>query len=62
MYGEPRDCDLCNEPGARKVRIDIFPWMRKCVFVCAPCMKDLSELITELRAETEKVAGLTSAT
>lgn len=61
MYGEPHDCTLCGEVGARKVRLDIFPWLRRCIFVCAPCMKTLPQLLTELRTDVEKVMGLTSA-
>lgn len=57
MYGEPRDCDLCGHPGARKVRVDIFPWMRKCVFVCALCVTGLPDLILELRTEVEKLSS-----
>lgn len=53
-------CSLCEAPGARKVRLDIFPWMRKCVYVCAPCMKDLPDLLTRLRNETESAMGLTA--
>lgn len=53
-------CDLCEAEGARKVRVDIFPWMRKCVYVCALCMKGLPDLILELRSEAEAAMGLTT--
>lgn len=61
MVGNPMICDLCGEEGARKVRVDLFPSMRRCVKVCAPCAKGLPGLIAELRAEIEASWGLTQA-
>lgn len=52
-----KDCTLCDAPGARKVRVMIFPWDQRCIFVCAACKEGLPDFILELR----KAAGLTVA-